>query len=212
MLKVFRIQFFCSLILILGYTPVFSQANDSLIKDKTKKEYLEMRGVVKISKTSEKGIYQLLDSALVRIYSDTLKPCLLALFTDKKGKCDFRLPLNRKYFIVISKPGYVPKKLEVTTAVPVEKRSAFIFPFSVDIFVIVEGLDVSPLRKPIAKIFYATNDDHFIYDYTYTNKVNADLKKLYKEYYSLVVQEMDTVSTVVPPPQDNKKKSKTPKK
>lgn len=171
---------------VLHFRPV----RDSLKQDKTKKEYLEMRGVVKVSKTSEKGTYKLLDSALVSIYSDTLKSCLLSVYTDKKGKCDFILPLNRKFFIVISKPGFVSKKLEVNTLVPSDKKSAFIFPFSVDIFEKVEGLDVSPLKKPIARIFYSTNDDHFIYDYTYTNKVNADLKKLYKDYYKLVIQDI----------------------
>jgi len=173
--------------------PYFKEANDSLLNDKKKKEYLEMRGIVKQSKVSEKGNDELLDSAVIRIYSDQgPRVLLLELYTNKKGKCDFRLPLNQRFIIEFSKEGYVTKYIEVNSKIPKDKEAAYIFPFYVDIFEDIKGLDVSVLKKPIAKITYATNKSQFDYDYAYTNKINNDLKKLYKNYYFLQQIEIDS--------------------
>jgi hypothetical protein len=153
-------------------------------KDKTKKEYLEMRGVVMQSKTSEKGEAKLLDSAFVKIYDGTRK-LLVTFVTKKNGKCDVRLPLNSKFIIEVTRKGFAAKFLEVNSKVPDDKRAAFIFPFTIDIFEAVKGLDVSVLKKPIAKVNYSFGSDHFSYDFAYTDRINNELKKMYKNYYFL---------------------------
>ena len=182
---------------------------DTLLKDKTKKEYLEMRGIVLQSKRTEKGEGKLLDSAMVTIYDGTHKP-LVTFRTTKKGKCDFRLPLNQKFTIEVTRKGYVTKFLEVNTKVPDDKKAAYIFPFSIDIFEAVKGLDVSVLKKPIAKVNYSFSQDHFSYDFTYTDRINNELKKMYKNYYFLQTVENEVGSdtlgqktpadTLKPPP------------
>ena len=172
---------------------IWIDVNDSLIKDKTKKAYVEMRGIIKQSKTDEKGEDKLLDSANISIFSDIgPRTLLLKLSTNKKGKCDFRLPLNQKFVIEFSKEGYVTKYINVATKVPKDHEAAYIFPFNVDIFEDIKGLDVSVLKKPIAKVAYALNKNQFDYDYGYTNKINNELKKMYKNYYFL--QQVDADS------------------
>ena len=179
----------------------------SLIVDKSKKEYLEMRGVVKISKAFEKGEEIQLENAEIFIYSDTTIQFLLKVVTEKKGKCEFRLPLDRKLYILVTKEGFVSKKIEVNTKVPKEKKAAFIFPFSLDIFEKIDGLDVSILNKPIAKVNYSINKDQFDYDYAYTNKVNSDLKLLYRDYYALkrLEKELNPLKTENPVPAEKRK-------
>ena len=177
----------------LAVKSLWGDVNDSLLKDKTKKAYLEMRGIIKESKSDEKGEDQVLDSATISIYSDMgPRMLLLQLSTNKKGKCDFRLPLDQKFIIEFSKAGYVTKYIEVNSKIPKKHEAAYIFPFNVDIFEDIKGLDVSVLKKPIAKITYALNQNQFSYDINYTNKINYDLKKLYKNYYFLQQVEADS--------------------
>ena len=61
----------------------------------------------------------------------------------------------------------------------------YYFEFGVDIFEEVQGLDVSMLREPVAKIFFNTFTKKFDYDYNYTAKINNDVKALYKNYEAL---------------------------
>ena len=60
-----------------------------------------------------------------------------------------------------------------------------IFPFDIDLFEEIEGLNVEVLREPIAKITYNNFNKTFDYDYNYTVKINNNIKKLYNEYYRL---------------------------
>ena len=171
---------------------------DTLVETKeiNDKEYLELRGIVLQSKSSEKGEAKFLDSAFITIYDGTKKP-LVTFASSRKGKCDFKLPLNSKFTIEITRKGFVTKFIEVNTKVPNEKRAAYIFPFSIDIFENVKGLDVSVLKKPIAKINYSFGTDHFNYDYAYTDSINNELKKMYKDYYFLQTIENDIGSDSV---------------
>ncbi|MCC7301691.1 MAG: hypothetical protein IT233_03520 [Bacteroidia bacterium] len=184
---------------------------DSLPGEKGKKEYLEMRGVVKSARTTAKGSEYPLDSAIIRIYSDTTKPALLTVFTEKKGKCEFRLPFNKRFFIKISKKGFVTKIVEVNTKIPPAKKGIYIFPFSVDLFKEVYEVDFSILKRPIAKVAFSINNSQFDYDYVYTDRVNAQLKGVYSDYF-LLEDALDTTKTEVIVPQDSKKKTDSKKK
>ena len=68
-----------------------------------------------------------------------------------------------------------------------------------DIFEEVKGLDVSVLNQPIARITYSPSLEGFQYDVNYTNKINVELKKMYKKYYKIQDEEKmgvkDTVTT-----------------
>lgn len=160
---------------------------------KSKDFYLELKAIVRqlksddLAKASE---IKLLDSTLITIYSGEVP--FSEIWTNKKGKCTFKLPLDKTFKIEISKPGYVTKYITVSTKVPNENRDVFSFSFDVDLFEEVKGLDVSVLKQPIAKVAYNLTLEGFAYDVAYTSRINTDLKKMYKNYYRLQKMESDT--------------------
>jgi hypothetical protein len=79
----------------------------------------------------------------------------------------------------------VKKLISVNTQVTGDPKKNFEFIYDIDIFESVEGLDVAALNSPVAKIVYKSYDQTFTYDAAYTNKINAALQKMYREYYSL---------------------------
>lgn len=184
---------------------------DTLPGTKGAKEYLEMRGVVKSARTTAKGSEFPLDSAIILIYTDTTKPPLLTVRSEKKGKCEFRLPLNKKFVIRISKQGYVTKIIEVNTKTPANKKGIYIFPFSVDLFKNVYEVDFSILKRPIARVTYSINNSQFDYDYAYTDRVNAQLKGIYSDYF-LLEDTQDSSKTEIIIPKEEKKPAPKQKK
>jgi hypothetical protein len=67
----------------------------------------------------------------------------------------------------------------------------------------IKNLDVSVLKKPIAKVSYNIIMEQFAYDINYTSRINLELKKMYKSYYLLQKMENDSIDTnskKLPPP------------
>jgi hypothetical protein len=91
--------------------------------------------------------------------------------------------------LLIAKKGYVQKIVEIDAFVPKELNLAFVFPAEVALFAEVPKLNTAVLEKPIAKVKFNPMQREFVYDIIYTNKVNADLKKMYKEYYAIKREE-----------------------
>jgi hypothetical protein len=75
--------------------------------------------------------------------------------------------------------------VEVNTNVPKEINNAYIFGVDVALFAEVPNLNTDVLLQPVAKIKYDKMAKDFNYDAAYTHKVNGELKKMYKEYYTL---------------------------
>ena len=103
------------------------------------------------------------------------------------------LALNKNLKIEISKKGFVTKYIAVNTKIPASEKDAFSFNCDVDIFEEVTNLDVTILKSPIAKITYSPSMEQFQYDIAYTNKINLELKNMYKKYYALQEVTKDTV-------------------
>lgn len=133
-----------------------------------------------------------LDSALITIYYNKIP--YSEILTSKKGKCSFKLSLNKTYLIEVSKEGFVSKSFEVNTKVPTGQNEIYSFDFDIDIFEKVKGLDVSVLEKPIAKVAYNFLDERFAYDVGFTSKINAELKKMYRNYYILKQEQTDSIA------------------
>ncbi|MDF2438212.1 MAG: hypothetical protein K0Q95_2588 [Bacteroidota bacterium] len=177
---------------------------------RAKEYYLELRGYVRQLKGSENekaNEIKPLDSVLITIYSGEIP--YSELWTNKKGKCEFKLPLDKSFRIDIARKGFVTKSILVVTKVPNEQKDIFNFSFDVDLFESVKGLDVSVLQNPIAKVSYNLATEGFAYDVAYTSKVNADLKKMYKNYYKL--QQIANDSTLYGVDSTNDKAIKKPK-
>ena len=160
---------------------------------KSKDYYLELRATVRQSKGEEKNAEsKLLDSVLITIYNGDIP--YSEIWTNKKGKSTFKLPLDKNIKIQISKKGFVTKFIALNTKVPTAKRDAFSFSCDVDIFEEIDGLDVTILNSPIARITYSPSFESFQYDVSYTNKVNVELKKMYKKYYKLHEMQTDSIA------------------
>ena len=166
--------------------------------------YLEMKGNVRESKGTIKDETLPLDSALVTIYMDNVPRS--EIMTNKKGKCAFKLPLDKVFKIEVSKKGYVTKYFEVSTKVPFDKKDIYSFAFDIDLFEDIKGLDVSVLKKPVAKVTFNQFLVQFAYDVSYTSKINAELKKMYKNYYTL--QKIDADTSLFSPTQKDKPQPK----
>ena len=100
--------------------------------------------------------------------------------------------MDKNIRIQIFKIGFVTKSIAVNTKVPAANKDVFSFSCDVDIFEEIAGLDVTILNSPIAKITYSPSLETFQYDVSYTNKVNVELKKMYKKYYALQEAQKDT--------------------
>lgn len=189
------LAFIASAMMMSSFTNSSTPESDVLLAEDTtnvnnKDFYLEMKGNVRKAKENEEDQSKALDSALVSIYSNGIP--LSELWTNKKGRCNFKLPLDKVFKIEVSKPGFVSKNFEVSTKIPADKRAAYSFSFDIEIFEEVKNLDVSVLKNPIAKVAYNVIMEQFAYDVRYTSKINLDLKKLYKNYYELQKIEADT--------------------
>lgn len=169
------------LFFVTSLSNAIAQQNDSLLLGV--KNYVEMKGNIKLlkDKDKEKGV---LDSALVSIFNEK-KELVTAFYSNRKGKVDFKLPLQRKFSIEISKKRCVSKIIEINTKMPQNKVKNYEFSFDIGIFEEVKGLNVSVLKKPIAKINYNTFMSVFDYDYNYTGKINTEIEKMYSDYYDL---------------------------
>ncbi len=156
--------------------------NDSLMLDNPR-YYLLLDGMVYQSAVSENGKQKSLDSVLIRVLNET--DFSMDKRYTKKGRCAVKLPLGKKYTIEFSKKGYVSKIIEVNAVVPRYDTFVSVFPFDIDLFQEINGLDVAVLNEPIAKITFNNFNKTFDYDYNYTAKINNNIKKLYAEFYRL---------------------------
>ena len=145
--------------------------------------YLEMKGTVRESKGTLKDEVFPMDSAMITIYLGEIP--YSEILTNKKGRCTFKLPLDKVFKISVSKKGFVTKYFEVITKVPFDKKDVYSFSFDIDIFEDIKGLDVTVLKKPVAKVSFNQVMEQFAYDVNYTSKINNELKKMYKNYYLL---------------------------
>lgn len=154
--------------------------------------YLEIKATVRQFKGEDKQAESRpLDSVLITIFNGDIP--YSELWTNKKGKCFFKLPLDKNLKIQFSKKGFVTKSIAVNTKVPMANKEAFSFNCDVDIFEEVAGLDVTILDSPIARITYSPGLEEFQYDVAYTNRVNIELKKMYKKYYKLQETKNDSI-------------------
>lgn len=169
------------ILVALLFAFVFNYCRASPKEDSTV-HFLDMKGQILFGKKK-------LDKAYVRIYSDSASAPTQKIESDAEGWVAFQLPLQKFYTIKITKYGYVTKIVTVDTRVPKsQEKGDYYFEFSAELFEEIEGLDVSFLKEPFAKIFFNSFTKKFDYDYNYTaiRKKNAD--KLYADYKLLKKQ------------------------
>ena len=139
---------------------------------------IELRGIV----TNEYGCA---GEAIIMIYEEDGKSLHSTQLTNKMGKTKIMLPLNRRFTMVFSKPGYVSKRICIDTHIIGTPKDVYKFNYNIMLFQIIKGLDVSALNKPVAMVKYSNVSGKFDYDQAYTSFINEAIKKMYKEYYDL---------------------------
>ena len=97
------------------------------------------------------------------------------------GKYDFHLPFGKNYEVRFEKSGYVTKKISVQAEGVTQELVSFkqrYDPWEVVLFDRVEGVDYSPLDKPVGKVYFKFSERLFGWE--------AQNPKLQKELQDVV--------------------------
>ncbi len=155
--------------------------------------YLQLRGTTLKDNTP-------IDGVTIDVYQKGEK--INSILSWSGGKFNIKLELNNEYILEFSKTDLVTKRLEFKTDVPPNEIGIYNFKFSVELFTMVDGLDVSLLDKPIGKFTYDDQLGEFNYDEEYTAVILGQLKSLLKEYeklrkkaYNEIIAQADTKFT-----------------
>jgi len=97
------------------------------------------------------------------------------LVLSKIGERNMRIKLEygNNYLLSFSKPGYITKKIEVNTIVPIERGKQGFEPYKIGvrIFKQYEGVNIVVYNQPVALIKYLADLDAFNYDVDYTKSI-----------------------------------------
>ena len=104
--------------------------------------------------------------------------------TPANGEFILELPPDAVYLVEFSKPGFTGKKIEFSTknVPPEDAKYGFEFPMEMNLFEEVEGLDVSILDKPIAKVAFDPAYGYMDFDPNYTKSIQKELEQLKKDH------------------------------
>ncbi|MCB0755029.1 MAG: hypothetical protein KDB98_05510, partial [Flavobacteriales bacterium] len=105
--------------------------------------------------------------------------------TSSNGKFEFLFEPNATYILDVSKPGYVTKKIEFNTTVPVEMSMVWEFDFIVELFQDQSGLDKAIFLNPVAKVHYNRRFNEFDYDLDYTMQFQKQEEEVFKKLEEL---------------------------
>lgn len=140
--------------------------------------------------------YEPLPGANIDVYQNSQKEKTLT--TGQEGLFQLEMDLNKEYTIAFSKEGYVTKRIFVNTSLPEDDGDQWEVEFSIGLFEMYPGLDVSALEAPITKIRYMERERSFGYDREYTarmknkvDKILAQLRKLKEEAYKKLIRKGD---------------------
>ena len=105
------------------------------------------------------------------------------LSSPSDGKFQISLPPDATYVIEFSKPGHVSKRIELSTkhVPPDDAKYGFDFPMEMNLFEEIDGLDVSVLNQPIAKVAFNPATGYMDYDPAYTKSIKKELERLKEE-------------------------------
>gem|GEM_PF-335911 len=123
------------------------------------------------------------------------------VITNYSGSYELTLEKGIVYTLVYSKHGFVSKRIEVSTEAIGDdelKYGLFALPLDIVLFEDFKGLDVSPLKEPVAKFSYSDYEGDFTYDEQYSaamakevEKIIAAQKKMKKQAYDNSIKQAD---------------------
>ncbi len=98
---------------------------------------------------------------------------------EKDGKGVIDLDYQHDYVMSFSKPGFITKKIAVSTKLPKKMVQDGFAPllFDVTIFKQYDGINIVVFNQPVARYAYLEDKDDFGYDTDYTKSILAQVKK-----------------------------------
>jgi hypothetical protein len=159
-------------ILVFSFIVFAGAINTNMLSDKITR--LEINGVV--ADGTKK-----VDSALVVLYQDS--SIAEVIKTEKNGKFQFKLKNRTLYKIVVHKPHYISKSIQISTK---ERTTPGVnYSYSIKLNLNKEsnfqGIESSKFDFPMALIRYYKEIGYYAYDRAYDKKVKIKIRKLQKE-------------------------------
>jgi len=102
-----------------------------------------------------------------------------SLQTGSDGSFSFKLEANKLYTVEVSKNGLVTKKISFNTAIPDEESGIWVREFAIGLVVPCEGVDYSPLQKPVDVIRFNQKQRDFESDKNYVEGMMPRLQEIY---------------------------------
>jgi len=112
--------------------------------------------------------------------------------SDAQGKFEVKLDLDKTYILEFSKANFVTKKVKFETAVT-EKQYVWSYPFTIELFDMMDGLDVSALSQPVTVIKFSQGAGDFQFDEAYTNSMKSQIDKIMAQHKQLKKTEYDRI-------------------
>ena len=111
--------------------------------------------------------------------------------SDNEGNFKLEIPPNGNYSIIISSPGMVTKKVQVSTMdVPSDKTAknfkSILKIESFSLFEPLPGIDYSALNQPLLNISYNADKKSFSDDKAYTDQILGALQKIKEDERALI--------------------------
>jgi tetratricopeptide (TPR) repeat protein len=158
-----RMHFFmvlCTFLMCNVAWDAFSQHNDDV---------LMLKGLLEEGHDPLSGVYVTIDQDNKTLRTTT---------TDEKGLFTLDMNLHSIYTISFKKEDYVTKKIYVNSSLPEGEGGEWQVEFSMGLFEMYPGLDVSALEYPVTKIIFKEDENGFGYDEHYTAKMMAKVEKI----------------------------------
>ena len=141
----------------------------------TQKGYVDIKGKVREGGKALAGVQ-------VKLYENS--QLIKTKKTASNGKFILKLDFDKKYTLQFSKKDFVTKKVDFDTHVD-EKQYVWPYSFSIELFKMIEGLDISALSAPVTKIGYTKEEGDFVFDIPYTNTMKAKINKIQNQIETL---------------------------
>jgi len=124
-----------------------------------------------------------LDNVKITLYKDSQQESVRNV--PKNGKFSYDLDFGYDYIFEFSKKEFVTKKVSVSTYVPADvlERDSRFPPckFSIKLFRLFSGIDLSVFDQPIGMIMYNNETDLIETDLSYLTEIEEELKRIERE-------------------------------
>jgi predicted RecB family endonuclease len=133
----------------------------------------------------------------------------------KAGRSDMKLVLkpNCDYILEFNKPGYITKKISLSTKIPASrlKQGMDDFPFKIHLFPQVDDVNIVVFNQPVGIIYYDRLIDDLNFDTDYTKQVRSAIKKAEEEIMKKAVKAAANAEQLAKEESRSKKKNKNTK-